>query len=167
MRYLAIFELILISLGLIGFSLYLLFADGSGDVSESSMAKSIKSGQLKNASLVVVDKYETGGRKNLQYVILASGKDQSDIIRLVPKGTYNNIDTGDQFFGYDFGSDYMIPAFDNPQTGDGWKLYAGIMSAFFSFAFIFAAYKMYKHGKLKDVMSFETRNKPSGFRGAI
>jgi len=163
MRYLAIFELILISLGLVGFSLYLFIADNGQDINESSMTKSIRSGQLKNASLVVVDKYETGGKKNYRYVILSSGKDQSDTTRLVSKSTYNKIKTGDQFFGYDFGSDYMVPAFDNPQTDDAWKLYTGVMSAFFAFAFIFAACKIYSRGKIKDMMRFETGYKLSGF----
>ncbi len=163
MRYLAIFELILISLGLIGFSLYLLLAGGKEDTDETTMAKSIRSGQMKTASLAVVDKYATGGRKDYHYILLSAGDSRSEISRPVPKAVYNKINIGDQYFGYDFGSDYMIPAFDNEQQADSWKLYASTMSAFFAFAFVFAAYKIYKYGKLKDMMKFEMQYKLSGF----
>jgi len=163
MRYLAIFELLLISLGLIGLSLYLLIADTGPDTNESSMMKSLRSGQLNAVSLVAVDKYETGGRKNSHYIILSGGPSQSDITRLVSKKTFKSVNIGELYSGYDMGSDYMIPAFDNLQTVDSWKLYAGTMAGFFAFAFILAAYKLYKHGRLKDIMRFEMGYQLSGF----
>ncbi len=163
MRYLAIFELILISLGLIGFSMYLLLGGSQADTDQDTMTKSIRSGQLKTASLVVIDKYATGGRNDYHYILLSAGTSRSEISRAVPKAVYNKINIGDQFFSYDLGSDYMIPAFDNEQQADSWKLYAGTMSAFFAFAFVFAAYKIYKYGKLKDMIKFEMQYNLSGF----
>lgn len=163
MRYLAIFELILVSLGLIGFSLYLFFADTGGDINNSPMMRAVRSGSLNTVSLAVVDKYATDGKKKLYYVILSDGKHQSDITRAVPKATYNAIAQGDQYFGYDFGSDYMIPAIDGSQKDASWRLYAGVMAGFFAFAFVLTAYKIYKRGKLKDMIKFEMQYQLSGF----
>lgn len=163
MRYLAIFELMLVSLGLICFSLYLFFADTDQDISEDYLSKSIEKGQFDTVSLVVVQKYSTDGKQDRHYVMFSPGKDKSEQTRLVSSKVYKNINIGDQYIGYVLDNDYLMPDFDNPHTQDAWKLYAGCLALFFAFAGCLASYKIFKRQRVKEILMFDRKYRLSGF----
>jgi hypothetical protein len=119
MKKLAVFEMILICIGLTvgGFLLR-----GQNDPKmDRSFQMAMRNGNISTSSLIVEDKYQGGGRNGQYYLVLAGMTEQEEIIRQVSRRTYNKTNPGDTFGAYAYGGGFIIPAFDM-DSGDG-RLY--------------------------------------------
>lgn len=141
------------SLALCGCGIYLCI-DNISDSPDNPMQSAISQGLINTSSLVVTDKYQTNDKHRFSYVILSNGVLSSDIVRQIPKREYDSIKIGDNYVGYDFGSDYLIPAFDTAGM-PVWKLYTAVGVFFLSFAFLLAARKLYKRAVTTDVRQIQ------------
>ena len=153
MRKLAIFELVLISLGCSvgGFFLWV----GDSAQKDKTFQFALKSGTLTTSSLVVVDKYQTGGKFGQYYIILNETLNRKEILRKVSSRLYKKINNGEVYGGYMYGNDYVVPAFDMSSADGRWKRYAAVFCWVLAIGLFFVDIKVYRAGKAKNFARME------------